>query len=169
MEDPRKEPKYRDEDSAEEIVEAYLIEADVTGLCALADVVAERKRQIEVEGWSHEHDDSHASGEMARAAASYAMLAAMPENSRMPALAPALFGCRILGVPSKDTEQLWPWSIEWWKPKDRRRDLVRAGALIVAEIERLDRAKNTPEVRSPQGASLEADRSRIDAARFKAT
>jgi hypothetical protein len=27
----------------------------------------------------------------------------------------------------------------WWKPKDRRRDLVRAAALIIAEIERLDR------------------------------
>jgi hypothetical protein len=37
-------------------------------------------------------------------------------------------------------EWLWPWSVQWWKPKDRRRDLVRAGALIVAEIERLDRA-----------------------------
>ena len=33
----------------------------------------------------------------------------------------------------------WPWSLDWWKPKDPRRDLVRAGALIVAEIERLDR------------------------------
>ena len=33
------------------------------------------------------------------------------------------------------------WDSEWWKPKDRRRDLIRAGALIVAEIERLDRNK----------------------------
>lgn len=33
----------------------------------------------------------------------------------------------------------WPWSREWWKPKNPRRDLVKAGALIVAEIERLDR------------------------------
>ena len=35
----------------------------------------------------------------------------------------------------------WPhtWDASWWKPKDRRRDLVRAGALIIAEIERLDR------------------------------
>jgi hypothetical protein len=37
-------------------------------------------------------------------------------------------------------DHVWPWSREWWQPKDRRRDLVRAGALIVAEIERLDRA-----------------------------
>ena len=34
---------------------------------------------------------------------------------------------------------LWPWAAEWWKPKDCRRNLVRAGALILAEIERLDR------------------------------
>jgi len=32
------------------------------------------------------------------------------------------------------------WAREWWKPKDRRRDLIRAAALIVAEIERLDHA-----------------------------
>jgi hypothetical protein len=37
-------------------------------------------------------------------------------------------------------EDLWPWHDDWWKPKDRRRDLIRAAALIVAEIERLDRA-----------------------------
>ncbi|MFN3321313.1 MAG: hypothetical protein ACK43M_21435, partial [Allorhizobium sp.] len=37
-------------------------------------------------------------------------------------------------------KELWPWGIEWWKPTDRRRDLVKAGALIIAEIERLDRA-----------------------------
>jgi hypothetical protein len=36
--------------------------------------------------------------------------------------------------------EIWPWDRKWWKPKDRRRDLVRAGALILAEIERLDRA-----------------------------
>ena len=38
------------------------------------------------------------------------------------------------------TRDLWPWAASWWKPKNRRRDLVRAAALIVAEIERIDRA-----------------------------
>lgn len=37
---------------------------------------------------------------------------------------------------------LWPWDREWWKPKDRRRNLVRAAALLIAEIERLDRAED---------------------------
>lgn len=35
----------------------------------------------------------------------------------------------------------WPWADEWWKPKDRRADLVRAGALILAEIDRIDRIR----------------------------
>lgn len=36
----------------------------------------------------------------------------------------------------------WPttWAEDWWKPKNPRRDLVRAAALLIAEIERLDRA-----------------------------
>jgi hypothetical protein len=38
--------------------------------------------------------------------------------------------------------QQWPWLSKWWKPKDRRRDLVRAAALVIAEIERLDRASS---------------------------
>ncbi|MGY0790895.1 hypothetical protein ACW7BJ_16135 [Azospirillum argentinense] len=41
---------------------------------------------------------------------------------------------------SRPRPQIWPWGARWWKPKDPRRDLVRAGALIAAEIERLDRA-----------------------------
>lgn len=36
--------------------------------------------------------------------------------------------------------QRWPWALEWWKPKDNRRNLIRAAALVIAEIERLDRA-----------------------------
>ncbi|MNY70647.1 hypothetical protein D3C86_2088230 [compost metagenome] len=37
----------------------------------------------------------------------------------------------------------WPWSEDWWKPSpEPRRNLVKAGALILADIERLDRAAN---------------------------
>jgi hypothetical protein len=91
---------------------------------AAADVIAERERQMQAEGWTPEHDDTHSCGELAAAAACYAH--------------PAPWGVR----PSSVTEppQIWPWSREWWKPKDRRANLVRAAALIVAEIERLDRA-----------------------------
>ncbi|PCB37801.1 hypothetical protein CJT89_33510, partial [Pseudomonas aeruginosa] len=34
----------------------------------------------------------------------------------------------------------WPWDEQWWKPSTARRDLVKACALALAEIERLDRA-----------------------------
>jgi uncharacterized membrane protein (DUF485 family) len=84
-------------------------------------VIAERFRQIEGEGWSTEHDDAHAPGELARAGACYADRAGLPGRSR------------------GDLPARWPWSWEWWKPAGFRRDLVRAGALIIAEGEKFDR------------------------------
>ena len=91
---------------------------------ALEDVLAERRRQIEVEGWTPEHDDEHTSGEMAQAAACYAVSSTMTRE-----------------LPALDmVTSVWPWSLDWWKPKGRRTDLIRAAALIVAEIERIDRA-----------------------------
>lgn len=87
---------------------------------AIRSVMKERKRQIEKEGWTPEHDDEHWQGDLARAGACYAV--AYP-NSALPIN--------------------WPWETHWWKPKDRRSNLVRAGALILAEIERLDRKEPT--------------------------
>ncbi|WP_372395202.1 hypothetical protein ABMY26_06965 (plasmid) [Azospirillum sp. HJ39] len=88
-------------------------------MSAINDIAAERRRQIEAEGWTPEHDDEHDNSEMSRAAAAYA-LSANGDKTK------ARF--------------IWPWSAAWWKPTDPRRDLVKAGALIAAEIERLDRA-----------------------------
>lgn len=87
---------------------------------AVNDVLAERRRQVEEEGWSAEHDDQHADGSLAQAAACYAL------NSQE------------IKIKCGDYT-LWPWAKKWWKPKDRRRDLVRAAALLIAEIERMDR------------------------------
>lgn len=88
--------------------------AETSGIAAIA---AERRRQVEAEGWTSEHDDQHEYGEMAAAAACYA-LSSDPDH----------------------LELWWPWISKWWKPTNRRRDLVKAGALIAAEIDRLDRA-----------------------------
>jgi hypothetical protein len=105
---------------------------------ALTDVVAERDRQITVEGWTAEHDDGHRPGEIALAAAAYAAFAALPdENSREHHRA-SLWG--VVPGFSGVIGQLWPWAAKWFKPSGRRRELVKAGALILAEIERLDRA-----------------------------
>ena len=95
---------------------------------AATDVLAERKRQIEVEGWTAEHDDKHADGEIALAASAYAYATAGFDDRSRPYLQPGW----------------WPWATTWFKPTSRRRDLVKAGALILAEIERLDRAALAP-------------------------
>lgn len=85
---------------------------------------AERIRQVDEEGWTPEHDDRHRYGEMASAAAAYADHGAKPDEGRQ----------YMPGAPIG-----WPWSFKWWKPTTPRRDLIKAAALIVAEIERLDR------------------------------
>lgn len=97
---------------------------------AMEDVIMERKRQVMVEGWTVAHDDQHNNEEMAMAAACYA--APEPIYTHGKDYESGLLGCIVM-------KRAWPWDDKWWKPKDRRRNLVRAGALIVAEIERLDR------------------------------
>ena len=79
-------------------------------------IEAERERQIYQEGWTEEHDDKHVNNELALAAACYA-------------------------VPDVFSQGYWPptWDLSWYKSTTRIRDLVKAGALIAAEIDRLQR------------------------------
>jgi hypothetical protein len=86
-------------------------------------ITAERQRQIDVEGWSEAHDDEHEDGEMFKAAIFYFANAVGNPITFSPDGAP-------LG---------WPWDARWWKPKGYDRDLIRAGALCVAERDRLQR------------------------------
>ena len=89
-------------------------------------IAAERERQVAVEGWTQEHDAEHAREELASAAACYAMpLKWRPFPVRHGGQAPLI----------------WPWSPKWWKPGDRIRELAKAGALIAAEIDRLQRVQ----------------------------
>lgn len=101
-------------------------------------ITAERKRQIEVEGWTPEHDDSHDAGDLVAAAICYAQNA----------------GQHIIGAPPRE----WPWAVKWWKPSpnDPIRDLVKAGALIAAEIDRRLREQ------APDGALDFAELVRIE-------
>ncbi|EOX8499763.1 DUF550 domain-containing protein [Salmonella enterica] len=82
---------------------------------ALRDVIAERQRQVSVKGWTPEHDDTYTCGELSGAAISYI----------------------------EPMEAVFYWPAEWhddsFKPSDERRNLVKATALLLAEIERLDR------------------------------
>ncbi|MGI1187030.1 hypothetical protein ACRCRN_23420 [Pseudomonas aeruginosa] len=89
---------------------------------AWLDVQAERRRQVEAEGWTPEHDDLYCAAELPRAAAAY-----------------------ILNGANDEAPAIWPFSAKWWKPSTARRDMVKACALALAEIERLDRAAHGKE------------------------
>ena len=97
---------------------------------ALDLIAAERARQISQEGWTPEHDDKYVTGQLASAAESYVGYVAMVQMGQ------------------DDGEEgppfTWPWDDEWWKPTTPLRNLVKAGALIVAEIERLQRKDPNP-------------------------
>lgn len=82
-------------------------------------IAAERQRQIQVEGYTSDRDDVLSDGSLAIAAACYAMNSAWQRDN---------------GIPL-----IWPWDDKCWKPKDQLSDLIRAGALIAAEIDRLQR------------------------------
>ena len=91
---------------------------------ALRDVIIERARQKDTEGWTPEHDDQHTESELAAAAVCYARQ----------------HGPLYVAFGDGRVPDDWPWHEDWWKPTEPRRDLVKAAALILAEIERLDRA-----------------------------
>lgn len=103
---------------------------------ALLDVIAERQRQQEQEGWTPEHDDKETLGALASAAACYALAAAFESTST----AVGLLSPEGIAEINAEPPDEWPFDPAWWKPKDARRDLVRAAALLLAEIERRDRA-----------------------------
>ena len=84
----------------------------------------ERERQINQEGWTLEHDDEHVDDELRDAA--YCYLYA-EENDI---------------VASNGRPFSWPWDMESWKPTDKVRNLIKAGALIAAEIDRIQRSTN---------------------------
>jgi hypothetical protein len=100
----------------------------------IAEIAAERRRQVDAEGWTPDHDDEHNNGEIARAAACYARAGAESDPEMRRRLTDPYENFRFTPL-----REMWPWGWNWFKATDRRRDLVKAGALIVAEIERLDR------------------------------
>ena len=86
---------------------------------AIADVIAERQRQQSVKGFSAEQDDTYVGCQLAAAAICY--------------------------IEPMEAMSYWPadWHDDSFKPTNERRNLVKAAALIIAEIERLDRKSNT--------------------------
>lgn len=94
-------------------------------------IAKERQRQIEKEGWSFKKDiKTHPNGELAMAATCYLL---------------DYFGNQVPETRAYYRNQAitnWPWAEEWWKPtpKDPIRQLTKAGALVAAEIDRLQRS-----------------------------
>jgi len=78
-------------------------------LTGAALIAAERRRQIEVEGWTMEHDRKHGPGAIEQAAHCYA------------------------GYASQ-----WPWERAGFKPKGPLHNLVVAGALYQAALDITD-------------------------------
>lgn len=98
----------------------------------IEDIAEERRRQIDREGFNLAHDDEHTDRSLAAAAAAYAYAASKDESARK----------AIKRLDDVLVRKAWPatWGIGWFKPTRPRRDLIKAAALIVAEIGRLDRA-----------------------------
>jgi len=76
-------------------------------------ILKERERHITEEGYDAGHDNQYTKGELVQAALCYIQRA----GQRCP-------------VPSR-----WPWDPKFWKPKTKEEDLVRAGALLAAQID----------------------------------
>ncbi len=97
-------------------------------------IAAERTRQVEVEGWTAEHDAEHDPEELARAAACYAL--------------PTWWRDPIKATEPQCPPTLWPGEARYCKPAkcpsrlDRVRDLVKAGALIAAAIDAIQRSES---------------------------
>jgi hypothetical protein len=94
----------------------------------LYQIAEERRRQVEDLALSTEEDDGATQGQLARMASGYA------------------FGSTVYadlgqGLKPGSAPDFWPHGRAYYNPEDPRSDLIRAAALIVAEIERLDRAE----------------------------
>lgn len=92
----------------------------------VGEIAVERRAQID--RWGLDHDDEHKAGELLLAALCY-----FQDARRIERVEPV-----DLGVPP-----LWPFEPESWRPShDPVRELVKAGALIAAEIDRLRASGN---------------------------
>lgn len=96
-------------------------------MTVIDEIQTERERQVTEEGWTHEHDDAFFNRGLSMAAACYAAGGKIYQKCEH--------------VRSVHFNEAWPWDDchDKREKHDERRQLVIAGALIIAEIERLDR------------------------------
>lgn len=96
-------------------------------------ITEERQRQIDVEGFTASHDEEHFGQSLALAAACYARPYDLEIGVKN--------AMGFKGTVHRAYD--WPWDMKWWRPtpNDRVRELSKAGALIAAEIDRLQAEK----------------------------
>lgn len=92
-----------------------LIREILTETEGIRRIFKERNRQIEEEGYDEEHDSYLSVDSFIACAISYAM-------------------CEL---NEQEAEKWWTWDRNYFKPKDRLRNLERAGALIAAAIDKI--------------------------------
>lgn len=100
----------------------------------VAAIAQERTRQVVTEAMTAQGDAGYRRGQLAYAALAYLQLSAMELRD----------GGRA-HIATASPPACWPWDASWWKPRDVRRDLVRAGALIAAQLDAIDQQAK-PEV-----------------------
>lgn len=99
---------------------------------ALIDVLKERVEQVEKHDYDDVHDDKYLNAQLTRAGVHYAAAAAsaiMLKDKSYAGLTPL----------TVQTGFDWPWPLSFWKTGPIRKMLIKAAALIIAEIERIDR------------------------------
>lgn len=110
-----------------------------TGIELIAE---ERQRQIDVEGYSEQHDSRHDFRELTSAATTYIDAAILTANSI------EIGNSNEASISwHQDNESFewkylklrWPWEEESFKPTTPLKDLIKAGALIAAAIDRLQK------------------------------
>lgn len=113
-------------------VEAQRVDAVTTASAqvltgkALRDIVAERVAQVEVHGFDLDHDLHHTAAVLATAGTGYATTAIDALDGRH--------------HPADQPPREWPFEDAAWKAGEPRAMLVKAGALIWAALDRIDRA-----------------------------
>lgn len=111
-------------------------------ISAIAAILAERERQVAVEGWTAAHDDTHNAGELIAAAECY-------------------FGDPAIAGLALPAPAGWPFEAAAWKPKDRRRNLERAGAFLMAEADRIVRLEKRAPAEGDKGGKVIIDDVRL--------
>lgn len=106
---------------------------------AITDIIAERQRQITEKGYTLDTDDIYTRHELSRGAMGYIAAYQMPD------LVDCLLGTSDAAIRNKLEDLIryfWPqrWPMTLLGPQEKRRMLIKAAALLIADIERGDRA-----------------------------